>query len=166
MAEKFEKRIEFVEGHDCIQFECLHDDKNCKPGKGGSHGRHGLTIGFALIGSKGAVSFTLFTGWQPTDKKEFFSDYFKACAVGAMPSGLDYHSRTEEEYGMKRDNCKWLDDAPCWCDGSVLNSNDAFYCLVNGGTDALWEFLEGYYKCHFEDGDYPPLKEYCKPRRK
>jgi hypothetical protein len=40
------------------------------------------------------------------------------------------------------------------------------YALVNGGDEALWEFLDAYYECVFHKDKYPTPTEFeKKPRR-
>jgi len=56
--------------------------------------------------------------------------------------------------------CPFLGGKECYYDGSSLNSQDAFYVLVNCGEEALWKFLEGYYKSVFDGGEYPEVGEY------
>lgn len=58
--------------------------------------------------------------------------------------------------------CSVLGDKECYYDGSSLNCQDAFYVLINCGEEKLWKFLEEYYKCVFEKGDYPNVGEYGK----
>ena len=65
MSEQLRHDIRWTPGHDCIQFECKWDRPACRPGEGGSHGRHGLTIRFLAIGQHGAVQFVLYTGLCP-----------------------------------------------------------------------------------------------------
>jgi hypothetical protein len=62
--------------------------------------------------------------------------------------------------------CKQLDGANCYYGGSALNAMDAFYTLVNGGGDALWGFLEDYYRTVFQNAPYPKATEYPMAPRK
>lgn len=168
---KLEHTVSFLQGYDCIRFEC--DSKSCKPGKGGSHGRQGLTIIFASVGPLGAVTFTLYTGWLPQRAEKSSTGRFVASWVGSgelrdpMPADLHYHALSPRyEDQSRRESCCHLDGKPCYYDGSVLDAYDAMYALVNGGGEALWKFLDAYYKCIFEDGEYPEPAEYPKPLRK
>jgi len=153
--------VKFNSGYDCIRFECRHGSKTCKPGSGGSHGRHGLTITFISKGDQGAVQFVLYTNWEP--------QYVNESSIGCreirewqsngdvLPADLGYHSKVPQYDGQEsRGDCQWLDGAQCFYDGSGLNANDAMYALVNGGDKALWEFLDGYY-CHVFSGSYYPV---------
>ena len=167
------KRItEFRAGHDCIKFECKYDSDTCKPGGGGSHGIHGLNIAFIVKGKEGAVQFVLYTGWLPqTSETHSIIGYreldFSKCGE-PMPADLGYHSKKPHYQGQDpiERECKYTDGEPCYYDGSGLNANDAMYALCNGGDEALWRFLEGYYRCVFIDGvGYPTAPDYPKPLR-
>lgn len=164
------KTVSFDAGHDCIKFECKFDSDRCKPGEGGSHGVHGLTIRFYLKGEEGAVQFVLYTGWMPQHHEKDRIGYRNLdldTKFPAMPADLGYHSKKPMYEGQEplQDSCELTDGEPCYYDGSGLNANDAMYALVNGGEDALWEFLESYYQCVFADGKYPVPAEYPKARR-
>lgn len=167
------REIRFREGYDCIRFNCKFNIKECVPNGGGSHGKHGLEICFYVKGDKGAVQFVLSTGWLPqkVSQDTIGVRRFKASSpmqeFFPMPVDLGYHSYKPHYEGQKPlDKCDLLDGKPCYYDGSGLNCNDAFYALLNGGDKALWEFLEQYYKCVFEDGKYPEPAEYGKGIRK
>lgn len=163
----------FERGHDCINFECVHDSPRCKPNEGGSHGVHGLQIRFVVKGEEGAVQFLLFTSWIPRHEDAtscglYVSNwgYGHNSALNTLPADLGYHSRTPMYEGHEsRHNCEHLDGAPCYYDGSGLNAQEAMYTLVNGGGDALWTYLEHYYAYIFRGGEYPVRVEYDKPKR-
>ena len=161
--------VRFRQGYDCIRFECMRDSPACKPGSGGSHGRHGMTIYFAAQGEAGAVTFTLFTGWLPQYAQPSRIHYREVADWGqhVQPANLGCHSRTPRHEGQEvsQRECEYCDGQPCYCDGSSLNANDAMYSLVNGGDEALWTFLDGYYRSVFEGADYPEPAEYRQPPR-
>ena len=161
--------VRFERGFDCIRFECVHGSADCKPGSGGSHGRHGLNIRFVSKGEAGAVQFLLFTGWLP--------QYAKPSVIGSrdcewgqyvLPADLGYHSKTPQYEGQKSSSfaCEFCGDQPCYYDGSSLNANDAMYALVNGGDSALWDFLDAYYESTFNGRKYPTPTEFPAPPRK
>lgn len=163
---------EFRAGYDCIKFECKFDSKGCIPDKGGSHGKHGLSIAFIAKGDEGAVQFVLYTGWMPqnvTATNIGFRDldYGSDGSLYPMPADLGYHSKKQQYEGQSTvdDNCAYCDGEPCYYDGSGLNASDAMYALCNGGDEGLWEFLDAYYECVFNDKEYPKPMEYPKDRR-
>ncbi len=163
--------VKLTHGHDCIKFECAFNSKDCFPGSGGSHGRHGLTITFLSKGDDGAVQFVLYTGWSPqyTAPDEIGHRYVASWGNGsAMPADLGCHSKKPQYEGqaISGDSCEYCNGEPCYYDGSGLNADDAMYALVNGGGVALWKFLDDYYGCIFQNKDYPVPAEYSKPPRK
>ena len=166
--DQLEHLVMFEAGHDCITFECKFNSKECKPGEGGSHGKHGLTIRFLVKGKEGVVQFVLYTGWLPRDKKGIGWTSPGMANRYPMPADLGYHSRVPmfEGQGVASESCEYLDGAPCFYDGSTLSAIDAMYCLVNGGHEALWKFLDDYYAHVFFKQRWPDVISYPKPRRK
>jgi hypothetical protein len=161
--------IKFEQGYDCITFECVHGSKQCIPGGGGSHGRHGLSIRFVSKGDSGAVQFLLYTGWLPqfAEPSNIGCRNVRDWGNSVMPADLGYHSKAPKYEGQDPIDkaCEFCDGQPCYYDGSGLNSYDAMYALVNGGEDALWIFLDSYYQNVFGEGEYPKPAEYSKPLR-
>ena len=161
--------IRFERGYDCIKFECVHGSKNCKPGSGGSHGIHGLNIRFISKGDAGAVQFLLYTGWTPqyAEESSIVFRSIRDCGRNMMPADLGFHSKTKryDDQEPVDSSCEFCDGQPCYYDGSGLNASDAMYALVNGGDAALWSFLDAYYQCVFNGGEYPKPAEYSMPMR-
>ena len=161
--------VRFEGGFDCIRFECVHGSKGCKPGSGGSHGRHGLSIRFVSKGDKGAVQFLLYTGLCPQHAVPSTIGV-RDCEWGgaAIPADLGYYAKQPQYDGQEAiDNaCEFCDGQPCYYDGSGLNANDAMYALVNGGGDGLWAFLDAYYAATFDGAVYPSPTEFKMPLRK
>ncbi len=171
MSKGLEHIVRFERGHDCIRFECIFGSKRCKPGAGGSHGRHGLQIRFVVKGNKGAVQFLLHTDWLPqyTEKSSIGSrDIHDWGGEHVIPVDLGYHAKEPQYDGQEpsTEACEFCDGEPCYYDGSALNANDAMYALVNGGGEALWAFLDAYYECRFNGGEYPEPAEYEMPPRR
>jgi len=160
--------VKFIGGYDCIRFECCHGSPNCAPGKGGSHGVHGMDITFSLSGNDGAVVFCIFTNALPIKRIESEIGSVDAevdCRLS--PADLMYHSNRPLHEGQKsfKEVCEHTGGTPCYCDGSSINAHDAMYSLLNGGDEALWDFMEGYYEHIFNGCEYPKRKEYkFKPR--
>lgn len=166
------REIKFYSGYDCMKFECKFDSERCVPSGGGSHGVHGLDIGFFVHGKKGVIQFKLSTGWLPQKVKESRIgnrelSFNNLDGIFPMATDLGYHAYEPQYEGQTtiQDKCEMLGGKPCYYDGSSLNANDAFYTLLNAGEESLWEFLEKYYKCTFEGGKYPQVYEYPKKER-
>jgi hypothetical protein len=162
--------VRFFKGHDCIRFECIFGSERCLPGSGGSHGVHGLKIWFISKGAEGAVQFVLYTGWVPkfSEKDDTRFLNVKWDEISPVPFDLGFHSKKPTYEGeIPADMaCEYCDGEPCYYGGSSINANAAMYALVNGGDKALWAFLDKYYDCVFNAGEYPEPAEYQKPRRK
>ncbi len=161
--------IRFEAGFNCIKFECRYGSESCKPGSGGSHGKHGLQIRFVSKGDAGAIQFVIYTGWIPQFVKPSQTHVRNIDDWGShmMPADLGYHSKTAKYNGHKPidDTCEFCDGLPCYYDGSGLNAYDAMYALVNGGDIALWIFLDAYYESVFNGAAYPQPIEYPYPIR-
>jgi hypothetical protein len=162
--------IRFFRGHDCIDFECAYGSKNCAPGEGGSHGKSSVTIVFAVKGEKGAINFSIYSGWLPVfQKQDDIGSYsgIKFNSGSFMPADLGYHAKEPQYEGQTvcQESCLWLDGAPCYYDGSGLAAYEAMYTLVNGGDDELWKYLEDVYLARFQGGEHPKPYEYPYPKR-
>ena len=157
-------------GYDCIKFECAFGSKNCFPGSGGSHGRHGMSIRFVAKGDAGAVQFLLYTGLTPqfAEPSEIGVRDCEWGSAQAMPADLGYHSKTPRYTGHEvvDSACEFCGGQPCYYDGSSLNANDAMYALVNGGDAGLWAFLDAYYDTTFSGKPYPTPAEFKAAPRK
>ena len=158
------REVKFIQGYNCIDFPCRFDNK-CTPNN--SHGKHGLKIVFLVHGEEGCVQFVLSTGWTPFYSKPDKINYryipkSNISNLFPMPTDLGYHSRKPQYDGQtNQKGCQHLKGSECFYDGSSLNCNDAYYTLVNGGEEKLWEFLEKYYLCVFNNGKYPNVAEYA-----
>ena len=158
--------VKIVAGYDCIRFKC--EDKSCRPGSGGSHGKHGADLCFYVKGSRGAIQFILNIGLLPQSCREskIGSRIFDT-GGGLNPVDLGIHSKKPlyDDQKVTRTSCEFCDDLPCYYDGSGINAYDALYAMANGGDEALWEFLEGYYRSVFHGFEYPKPREYDKKTR-
>lgn len=134
------------------------DKRSSDPNK--NYGIGAATMRFYIIGEKGAVQFTLMTGWYPhIIKKTTFDDWsdWNQLRISIqphdepMPCDLGYHSRVPRYEGqtLMDDTCPII-NGPCYYDGSGLNAYKPFSILVHDGSERLWEFLEHYYRETFE----------------
>jgi hypothetical protein len=108
-------------------------DERDKP----SGGQHCCDIVFALIGSKGAISLTVFSGWVlPSQREALFE---------ARGADLSFHAYHPVGGATRSEKCRLLDGADCYGDGSALLADDVFKKMVASGSDAMWTELERYY---------------------
>lgn len=171
---KLEHKVSFEVGHNCKDFNCKWDKKDCRPDKPGYHGIHGMQIRFIVKGPKGAVQFLFSTDWIPFEYKGHMRTPLRVNQLGPevhglfpFPLDLGYHSYRPLYKGQTSIDgaCSILDGKPCYYDGSSLNAYDAYATLVNAGEASLWEFLEEYYMSVFHNYKYPEVRNYTKSLR-
>lgn len=128
-------------------------------------GIHGVTLMMIVKGELGAVTFQVYTGWMlpetvgitdevPGREGNWGFAYRRGMEKHAshypMPTDLGYHSKVakyDDQYS--RDDCPWV-DGPCFYDGSSINCERPFDALLRGGHEAVFEYLEAYYKATLE----------------
>jgi len=123
-----------------IKFYPAFDKRNPDPKK--NYGIGTVIILFVLKGKEGAVQFKMHTGWylpgiEKIDKPQAWD--------------LGYHSYSPMYDGQPviQDNCEWLDDKPCYYDGSTLNAKPILDILIREGCESVWRELKNYYKSIF-----------------
>jgi len=135
-----------------IEIHPAWDKRNQDPNK--NYGIHGVELVMVLKGEKGAIDFVLYTNWMPPHiyeewkRKMNSDDYLKTMELMAepFPADLGYHSYEPLYEGQSSSgNCKYLDDKPCYYDGSGLNAKKVYDIMLQGGSDAVWKYLEEYY---------------------
>ena len=131
----FERIISFKPGYICS-----------RPfGDGRSHGKHGTDLIFVLRGEAGAINFTIYTGWSEDSIEWRNGD--KRHILAVLPAdigGHGYKPRYSEQH--RQEKCCWLDDKPCYYDGSSLQAEDVYKVLVTQGEEAMWEEMQRYYQ--------------------
>ena len=143
---KFKKTIRFDPGWDYIVLGPKEKEK-C--------GRHGMTIRFILKGEKGAIHFSISTGWMPRIKRnlgyEPTHQSADVCVLFPMAEDISYHSRVKlDDYLTPRESCVWLDGDTCYSDGSILYAEEFMATFFNEGEKALWKKMKEYYKENLE----------------
>lgn len=161
--------VRFDPGYDCIRFNCKWGDPACKPGTIRSHGWDGIRIRFIVRGDEGVVLFILLTDWIPqyaTRQLPASLHIDRWDSAGRddcdgfypFPLDLSHHSRDESQ-GIIDNQCNFLGGAYPSC-FAFEQAAAAMYALVNGGDEALWEFMDAYYEHAFHGGPLPDPKEY------
>ena len=133
-----------------IKFYRAYDKRDADPKK--NFGIHGVELAFYLKGPEGIVQFKLYTNWQlPHVQKEMNErpphPRFPYMFHEPMPLDLGYHSPRplyEGQTPISR-TCELL-GGTCYYDGSTLNAEPVFNILVAEGEEAVWNYLENYYK--------------------
>ena len=120
-----------------IKWEPGYDHRN-DPEKN-KYGCHGMQIRWLLHGKRATVQFLLFTDWLPT-WKEFDKNLF-----GILPADIGYHADHPQYEGQDMGKCEYR-GGKCHYGGSGLMANDVFKILINDGEEAVWKYMEEYYK--------------------
>lgn len=140
-----------------------YDKRNPDPSK--NYGIHGAELIFILKGEKGAVQFLISTNWYlphvaaELRKKDHFSSgksWFEP-----QPSAIGYHSPKPmyEDQTQANESCEYLDGKPCYYGDSITYSEVPFQVLISKGSDAMWVWMENYYKEKFGE---EKTNEICK----
>lgn len=129
----------------------MHEDPKKNYGVGS------VTALMALVGEKGANTFSFSTGIYLPETLDWWANTgrssFGMISRSLMGMGYDvgYHSpKPLYEDQHKRDNCDFLDGKPCYGDGSALQAKKWFEILITKGSDEIWKMLEEEYKETFE----------------
>ena len=135
-----------------VEVEPAWDRRHADPNK--NYGIHGAELRFLLKGPVGAVQFLIYTNWQLKHVEEEFrnKDTGDHILCRPMPADIGYHSFIPRYEGQEiiQENCPYLDGKPCYYDGSGLNALRVFELMVKEGGEAMWKYLEGYYKDRLE----------------
>lgn len=138
-----------------VQISPAYDKRNSDPDK--NYGVHGCDLRFVLKGELGAVQFVIFTNWQlPHVTKEYKQKIYEHpdyADIYFLPMAADvgYHSPIPQYTGQEStfNSCEYLDDKPCYYDGSGLHAESLFEKMLFDGDKAIWSELESYYKSTF-----------------
>lgn len=107
-----------------------------------NYGQHGLEMRFIVRGSRGAVVFTIFTDWMPSGPVGMVID---GKPIFPMAADLGYHALEPQYDGQKKQrDCKYI-GTDCYYDGSSLNGEPFLKALLNGGSEPVFDMLDGYY---------------------
>ena len=128
-----------------VRFEPAWDERHPDPMK--DRGIGAVKIRFVLKGTRGAIQFLLYTDWYlPESQMALWNKkpYF-AIQPGAWDIG--YHSPEPKYEGQEpiEEACEWLDNKPCYYDGSSLAAVPIRDALLREGDAAVWARLEREY---------------------
>lgn len=152
----FTRRIDFRGGFNWIKSD---------PSR--NYGVSSVKMTFILVGPKGAVQWMIGTEWFPKQARDHLGKFpMNARERYEKPTGYDlgYHAKEPQYEGhsqMKHD-CE-LTGGSCYYDGSSLAADDLVEGFLNGGDEWVWNRLEAYYRCRFEDAAYPDFTPIIEP---
>lgn len=129
------------------------DDERCRESGGRWHGQHAVECHFYVEGDLGVVEFSFNTGFElrtVTDGpwgRRVDPSLKTVAGRECFPTAknLGHHWRTPVYDGeLFVAECE-LVEGGCYADGSGLNAEPLLAALIEGGSDAVWPLLEGYY---------------------
>lgn len=134
--------------YDCIGVQpCVHGSPTCKPGTGGSHGRHNAELHMTVRGADAEVALIISTGWDlptvPAHQRCIrHLDYPRGAFVEIHTARPRYEGQGRRE-PQPGDSCfGW---PGCYVDTGFTMSDQPTRLLVEKGSDATWEWLESLY---------------------
>jgi hypothetical protein len=115
----------------------------------------GVEIRFAVVGERGAVSFSVFTNWfLPEDERQVEAKVLETGALTLMrpfPALFAVHRAPNagEELTAFCD-CDLI-GGPCTCDTSATRAVALFRLLVAEGSERVFDELSALYAANFEE---------------
>ncbi len=134
-----------------VDFLKAFDRRHPDPAK--NYGMHGVETRFYAIGEGRTVQLVIYTNWMLSDVESDGDGYpfrrrgwHDGILCQPMPADLGYHSAVPMYEGQdKMDKCEFIPGG-CYYDGSGLNAYKPTQILVREGGDALWAFLDNYWR--------------------
>lgn len=141
-----------------IDFYPAFDKRDPRPDK--DCGIHCVTMRMVVIGPKGAVHFTVYTGWHlPEIQKELEEKVTREHNVAGakiltkpIPVDIGYHSPVPTDSVSRAAECDLLPGGECYGSGNMLRARAVFEVLTRDGSDGVWKILEGEYRVLFGEG--------------
>ena len=142
------QRMWLVPGYDCVLIQpCKFGKESCKPGKGGSHGRHSAELWMSVLGHEAEVTLSVNTSWSPILGRSH---------PLPVPSGIEvnWHTawpqvengQTEENRRDPKPNASCADWGACYSTSSTSSyAEELTQVLVRDGSDAVFKLLENEY---------------------
>jgi hypothetical protein len=147
-SERYSGHFNFMKRE--IQISPTRDKRSSDPSK--NYGIHGAEMRFILTGNKGAITFTIFTHWHLPHVDEKLRNKYQHSSEHDFMFRLDgadisYHSYIPRYEGQTDSGrpCMYLNNKPCYCDGSLLAARPICEKLIAEGSDAVWKELEHWY---------------------
>lgn len=130
-----------------VEFSPAWDKRDPDPRK--NYGIGPVKIRFVLIGPKGAVHWLVRTNWElPHVRAELDRKGYKSDPLTGYDRGYHSPKPTYEGQQVCQYDCEYI-GGPCYCDGSVLASEELVDVLVRNGSDGIWKALREDYEYRF-----------------
>lgn len=143
-----ERIVNVKPAYDCIGVQpCVHGSESCRPGTGGSHGRHNAELHMTVRGPDAEITLVVSTGWDlPTvpahHRLTATRDYPRGAFVEMHTARPRYEDQDRREPRLGDSCYGW---AGCYVDSGYSMSDEPTRLLVEKGSDAAWEWLENLY---------------------
>lgn len=142
---ELERIFKIRPAYDCIGVQpCVHGSEACKPGTGGSHGRHNAELHMTVRGPEAEITLIVGTGWDlPTVPEYYRHSGPKAMLVEIHTARPRYEGQESYRTPQPGDSCEhW---SGCYVDQGYRLADEPTALLVEKGSDAAWEWLENLY---------------------
>lgn len=145
---ELERIFNIKAAYDCIGVQpCVHGSERCKPGTGGSHGRHNAEMHLTVRGADAEITLVVSTGWDlPTvpahHRLNRDPDYPRGAFVEIHTARPRYEG---QDGGPPRPDGSCKDWAACYVDTGYTMSDKPTRLLVQEGSNAAWAWLETLY---------------------
>lgn len=130
--------------YDCIGVQpCVKGSEACKPGSGGSHGRHNAEMHLTVRGPDAEISLVIGTGWDlPTVPDRHTHRGPTGCFVEFHTARPQYEGQ-DVRIPQSGDSCEsW---GACYVNSGYSMSDEPTLLLVEQGSDVVWAWLEALY---------------------
>lgn len=113
----------------------------------GNYGIGAVKIRFALIGEKGAVTFSLYTDWFIESARQHLKKFNHISENKPNVMDFSWHFFQEkEDCDMQFNECDLSPTKKCWFNSSGIYGKKYLEGFLSGGSDYVWECLEKEYK--------------------
>lgn len=124
------------------------DRRDADPSK--NYGVSAMTLSFAVLGEKGAVELSIYTGWYLKHVREEFAEK-RLLSDTFMGRDLGYHSYRAQYAGQwSSDCCHLLGEERCFYEGSSLQAQELTEYFLEHGDESLFRKLEQLYKQYYD----------------
>lgn len=131
-----------------VDFLPAFDKRHADPHR--NYGIHGVDMRMTLIGSVGAISFSVFTNWHLPHVAAEQWERPERTLLSPMAADIVYHAKTPQYEGQQRRDkvCEYL-GVPCYHDGSATAAEEVFGLLLREGGEGVWKHLRERYREQF-----------------
>lgn len=141
---KLERIFAVRPAYDCIGVQpCVHGSDRCKPGAGGSHGRHNAEMHLTVRGVDAEVTLVVGTGWDLPTVPDHHTHRGPEGRFVELHTARPRYEGQDVRTPQPGDSCEtW---GACYVDSGYSMSDEPTRLLVEKGSDAAWAWLENLY---------------------